>query len=165
MNPESEKKSKSQSKREALALQKLGEQLVGLSQSEIDKIEMPKVLHEALCFAKTIKKHGALRRQMQYIGSLMRQIDPEPIQKAIVEISQRHFRRIRTLRQVELWRDNLMEGDSALFEEILDRFQIADRQRLSRLIRNARREKENNQTPKAYRSLLRYLRELITTTH
>lgn len=82
-----EQKSKSQVKREMLALQSLGEQLVDFSPNQIGQIEMPQELREAVLFARTLKKNEARRRQMQYIGTLMRDVDPEPIRKAVAEIS------------------------------------------------------------------------------
>lgn len=78
-----EPKSKSQVKKELLALQALGEQLVELSADQIKKIDMPLELRDALLFAKTITKGEARRRQLQYIGVLMRETDPEPIRKAL----------------------------------------------------------------------------------
>ncbi len=82
-----EKKSKSQVKREMLALQSLGEQLVLLTSTQISSIEMLQELREAVLFAKTLKKREARRRQMQYIGTLMRDADPEPIRKGLDGIS------------------------------------------------------------------------------
>lgn len=82
-----EPKSKSQLKREMLALQSLGEQLVVLSPNQISNIEMPQDLREAVLFAKTLRRGEAWRRQMQYIGSLMRHADPGPIRKALHGIS------------------------------------------------------------------------------
>ena len=82
-----EQKSKSQVKREMLALQALGERLVDLSPNQISKIEMPQDLREAVLFARTLKNSKAWRRQIQYIGTLMRDADPEPIRKAVAEIS------------------------------------------------------------------------------
>jgi len=81
-----EQKSKSQLKREMSALQAMGERLVKLTANQIGAMEMPEDLREAVLFARTLKKHEALRRQMQYIGALMREVDPEPIRKALDNI-------------------------------------------------------------------------------
>src|SRR5208283_3373411 len=86
-----EPRSKSQVKREMLALQNLGEKLVGLTADQIMKIDMPMELRDALLFAKTINKGEARRRQLQYIGVLMRKADPEPIQKALDTIGRGHL--------------------------------------------------------------------------
>ena len=77
------KPSKSARKREYLALQKLGEELVTLRESELLSIPLDEDLLEAVQEARRIKAHGALRRQKQYIGKLMRHVDPEPINAAL----------------------------------------------------------------------------------
>ena len=78
-----ERPSKSQRKREALALQKLGETLVTLKPAQLVQIPMPDELREAVLAAQGMPQRGAHKRQLQYIGRLMRQIDPEPIRAAL----------------------------------------------------------------------------------
>ena len=82
------KPSKSARKREFLALQKLGEDLISLKESDLLEIELDEDLLEAVLAARRIKSHGALRRQKQYIGKLMRRVDPEPIRAAISRLCQ-----------------------------------------------------------------------------
>jgi ribosome-associated protein len=106
-----EQKSKSQVKREMLALQSLGEQLVDLSANQMSKIAMPQDLREALLFAKTLKKNEPRRRQMQYIGTLMRDADPEFIRKAFDEISQGRRNADQLFRELEQWRKGLIDGN------------------------------------------------------
>jgi len=81
-------KSKTQKKKEATALQMLGERLVKLPAKQLEKIELPKDVYDAVRFAKTIRKYGALKRHMQYIGTLMRKIDSTPVQEALYNIEQ-----------------------------------------------------------------------------
>ncbi len=78
-----DKPSKSQRKREALALQDLGETLVTLKPAQLDKIPLPEKLREAVLAARQMNQRGARKRQLQYIGRLMREIDPEPIRVAL----------------------------------------------------------------------------------
>lgn len=80
--------SKTQKKKDALSLQALGERLVHLSTHQIKSIDLPATMYEAIILAKTLKKHGALDRQMQHIGVLMRKYDPQPIQDALRRIEQ-----------------------------------------------------------------------------
>lgn len=163
-NPmEEEKKSKSQLKREMLALQKLGEELVRLSEDQISKLDIPSALMDALLFAKTIKKHEAWRRQMQYIGTLMREIDPEPIHRALENALHGHKADMRIFKQAEEWRDKLLAGNDALLEELFTRFPHVDFQRMRQLVFNARKEKDGNKPPKSSRALFRYLRELLNS--
>lgn len=80
------KPSKSARKREYLALQKLGEELLAVNEPDLIGIELEDALLEAVLAARRIKSHGALRRQKQYIGKLMRQVDPEPIRAALARL-------------------------------------------------------------------------------
>tara|TARA_R110000782_G_scaffold46424_16_gene102576 strand:+ start:555 stop:815 length:261 start_codon:yes stop_codon:yes gene_type:complete len=80
------KPSKSAIKREYLALQQLGEELITLRQSEIDSLPLDEDLREAIMEARQIKARGALRRQKQYIGKLMRNIDPEPLKQELAKL-------------------------------------------------------------------------------
>ena len=80
------KPSKSAKKREYLALQKLGEELISLKESDLEQLDLDEDLLEAVQEARTIKSHGALRRQKQYIGKLMRHVDPEPIREGLASL-------------------------------------------------------------------------------
>jgi ribosome-associated protein len=155
-----EQKSKSQAKREMLALQSLGEQLVDLSPNQMSKIEMPQDLRKAVLFARTLKKSEARRRQMQYIGTLMRDADPEPIRKALDEISRGRGHDAQLFRELEQWRNGLIDGNDDFLGDIANHFPDADRKRLHRLVLNARKEREENKPPIASRALFRYLRQL-----
>ncbi len=152
--------SKTQKKREAEALQKLGEKLVKLSRQQLGEIDMPEEIREAVVLARAMKSHGAIRRQMQYIGNLMRKIDSETIQDAITEIEEGSYRKAQAFKETEKWRDELIAGNKALMQEILDTYPEADRQQLSQLVRNAIKEKEKNNPPKSSRVLFRYLNSI-----
>ena len=80
------KPSKSARKRAYIALQKLGEELISLKESDLQGLPLDDNLHEAIMEAQQIKAHGALRRQKQYIGKLMRHIDPEPLRVAVAKL-------------------------------------------------------------------------------
>jgi len=155
-----EQKSKSQVKREMLALQSLGEQLVALTLNQISNIEMPQDLREAVLFAKTLKKRETWRRQLQYIGVLMRDVDPEPIRKALDGISRGQGYNAQLFRELEQCRNELVDGNDELFGKTMNRFPDADSKRLRSLALEARKEREENKPPKASRALFRYLREL-----
>ncbi|MDD2390138.1 MAG: ribosome biogenesis factor YjgA [Desulfobacterales bacterium] len=153
-----EEKSKSQIKREMTGLQKLGEQLVELSAAQIDKLELSDELREAVLFAKNVTQNIARRRQLQYIGTLMRQIDPEPIYQFFRETSLSQQKGMAEFHQIETWRNELVEGNDTLLEDIIRRFPEADLQYLRQLVRNARNVKH---TRKASRDLFRYLKTLM----
>jgi ribosome-associated protein len=158
MDPDIEPKSKSQVKKEMLALQTLGEKLVELTADQLKKIDMSLELQDALLFAKTINKGGARRRQLQYIGVLMREADPEPIRKALDAIGRGRLQDAEQFEELERWRDELVEGSDELLEEIVSRG--ADRGKLRNLVLGAQKEREGNKPPKAFRALFQYLKAL-----
>ena len=152
--------SKSQLKRESHALQALGEELVALPATKLAKIPMPDELAEAVGLARRIKARGGLKRQLQYIGKIMRTIDAEPIEQALDEMKNAAGKEAAKFHRLEQWRDRLVnEGDAAL-EQLLEEFPHADRQHLRQLTRNAQQETIKNKPPKASREIFRYLRDL-----
>ena len=156
-----EYKSKSQLKREMLKLQDLGEALVKLPAKTLTKIPMPDELRDAIDHARAIKSHGAQRRQLQYIGKLMRSLDPAPIQQALDAIRRVGQRATDRFHHVEHWRDRLIaEGPDAI-DALLAEHPAAERQRLRQLLLNIQREHQHHQPPKAARALFRYLREIM----
>ena len=140
------------------ALQKLGERLVALTPERLERISLEPELKEAIDLARTLTKHEAKRRQMQYIGALMRQENPEPIQIALERLDRGQDDDTRILKQTEKWRDRLIKGDEALVETLLKRFPSLDKQRIGQLIQYARNEKEAGRPPKSARVLFRYLK-------
>jgi ribosome-associated protein len=154
--------SKSQRKREAHALQALGESLVKLNQSALKQIPLPDDLLTAITEAQRLHQHGALKRQLQYIGKLMRQYEIEPIQQAYDKVTHSYRDDVQQHHQLEQWRDRLLaEGDKAL-EELLREHPAVDRPHLRQLIRRAQKEALNAKPPKAARELFRYLRQLLS---
>lgn len=85
-------KSKTEKKRDALMLQELGKKLFKLPEPALKKIELPEEIYNSVKFAKNIKSRSALKRQLQYIGVLMRKIDPEPIKEALRNIEEGSLR-------------------------------------------------------------------------
>lgn len=152
--------SRTRKKKEAQALQEMGEKLVKLSPQQLDAIPMPTELSEEIRFARTLTQHGAYRRQIQHIGALMREVDPEPIARALAMIELGDCRRSQAFHQLEQWRDPLIEGDEDLLEEIVSRSKEVDRQRLTQLVRSAKKERQQNRSQKSARNLFAYLRQI-----
>jgi ribosome-associated protein len=151
--------SKSQRKREMTALQELGEELVGLSRERLLKIEMPERLRDAILDAQRITKHEARRRQMQYIGKIMRDVDVEPLSEALNALKGVSAAANARQHHLEKLRAQLME-DEAAFGDLAREFPAADIQHLRQLRRNALKEAEQGRPPRSYRELFRELREL-----
>lgn len=153
--------SKSQLKRDAHALQSLGEELVKLPVAKLARIPLPESLGDAIDEARRIKSRGAHKRQLQYIGKMMRHIDIEPIRHALDTLKDNSRQETVRLHRLEQWRDRLLEEGDAALSELLSEQPQADRQHLRQLIRNALKERGQNRPPKAARELFRYLREMF----
>lgn len=151
--------SKTRRKKDMHALQELGEELVALGNDRLARLDLPESLLDAVKEAKRITKFGALGRQMQYIGKLMREVDPEPIRAKLAEWAGQSREINARFHRLEALREKLLEHDSAL-GEVAEQFPGADLQRLRTLIRNARQEKAANKPPKSSRALFKELRVL-----
>lgn len=156
-----EEKSKSQRKREMTALQDLGEQLAALNAQQLRKLNLPEALYSAIKAAQDMPQRGARKRQLQYIGRLMRAVDAAPITAALEQMSGPNRQANAHFHKLEQWRERLLkEGDSAV-QDLLDSCPQADRQHLRQLVRNALAERAANKPPRAARLLFTYLRELL----
>lgn len=154
--------SKSQRKREAHAIQALGESLVQLNKSALQQIPLPDDLHTAITEAQRIQQHGALKRQLQYIGKLMRQYEIEPIRMAYEKVTHSYREDVQQHHLLEQWRDRLLnDGDKAL-EALLQEHPAVDRQHIRQLVRRAHKESASAKPPKAARELFRYLRQFLS---
>lgn len=152
--------SRSQLKREVEALQKLGEQLAELPEQQLTALSLPEKLHDAVMQARRITSHGALKRQRQYIGRLMRDVDAAPIRARLEELRGADRLSRARFQDAERWRDRLLqEGDAAL-EEFLARHPQADRPHLRRLLREAARDAADGRALQHARELFRYIHGL-----
>jgi len=159
MNDLPEKPSKSALKREMTDLQALGAELVELSKDQLKKVDLPDDLREAVRDAQRFTQHEAHRRQLQYIGKLMRNIDAEPIRAALDEIKGLSAAATARMHALERLRTRFLE-DEKVIGEIAAAHPDADLQHLRQLRRNALKEQELNKPPRAFRELFRVLREL-----
>ncbi|UPR35420.1 ribosome-associated protein [Vibrio cyclitrophicus] len=151
--------SKTEMKTDMDALQKLGEELVGLKPSVLDKFPLSEDLAQAIKDAQRFKNE-AKRRQLQYIGKVMRNVDPEPIQAALDKVRNKHSQATAELHKLEQLRDRVVaEGDAAI-SDVMDMYPEADRQRLRQLARQANKEKAANKPAKSSREIFQILKEL-----
>ena len=153
--------SKTQRKKDMHALQALGSQLVELDARQLAAIELPEDLRAAVEEARRLGKHEARRRQLQYIGRLMREVDAAAIAAQLERWLGQAREETARLHALERWREELIASDPAL-ERFLREHPGADSQRLRGLIRNARREQGAATPPKSYRELFRALREITS---
>ena len=154
--------SKTARKREMDALQAVGKRLVELGDADLARIPInDEDLTEAIATAKRIKSREGLRRQMQYIGKLMRQVDTAAIEAALQELDLGQKALARRFHELEGLRDDMLSSElQAGVELAMQRFADADRQRLRQLLVQAAKERSNSKPPAAARKLFRYLREL-----
>jgi ribosome-associated protein len=157
---EEQRLSKSARKREAASLQELGVKLSALPDQEIKALDLPENLFVALRDLRRLPSHGAQVRQRQYIGKLMRNIDPEPVLAKLAERKQRHDVEIRHFQQLERWRDRLLSEPGAI-DELLEEYPNADRSALTKLLEKAEKERLEQRSPVGARELFAFLRQLI----
>ena len=157
---ETEFVSKTKRKQRVQALQALGASLVELAPARLDALDLPDELLAAVREAQRITSREARRRQLQYIGRLMRAIDPEPVRAALAGIAGQSAAARARQKRLELWRERLIVDDVAL-TEFASEHAGADLQALRALIRNARREIAASRPPRAQRELFRLVREIL----
>jgi ribosome-associated protein len=159
---EEQRLSKSARKREAASLQELGVQLSALPDQEIKALGLPDTLFVALRDLRRLPSHGAQVRQRQYIGKLMRSIDPEPVLAKLAERKQRHDMEIRHFQQIERWRDRLLSEPVVGVEELQKEYPAIDRPALMKLLDKAEKERAEQRSPVGARELFAFLRQLLT---
>jgi ribosome-associated protein len=155
--------SKTRRKREMHELQALGVALAELPESQLKEMNLAENLLAALLEVKRIKSHEARRRQMQYIGRLMRDIDPTAIRERLAEVEGHSAQATARHRRLETWRERLIADDEALTAFAAEHAG-ADLQALRTLIRNARKEAAEGKPPRAYRELFRVLKTIESST-
>lgn len=153
--------SKSALKREMSARQALGETLCELSAKQLAAIPIEdEALLQAIVETRSINTRSALRRHRQFIGKLMRHIDPQPIQDALDALHQSRSAAAGEFHELEALRDALLKDGDAALPAVLEVFPEADRQQLRQLVRQARKDAEQSRNSGASRRLFRYLRAL-----
>ncbi|MGH8642379.1 MAG: ribosome biogenesis factor YjgA, partial [Burkholderiales bacterium] len=146
--------------KQVTALQKLGEELVKLSDEQLAAIGLPENLYDAVLEARRIGSFEARRRQMQYIGKLMRKVDAAPIRAALDALQAGPRRETALHKRADSWRERLLsEADS--IHELLSECPAADALQLRTLIRDTLNERAAGRPPRAFRTLYHTLRALL----
>jgi ribosome-associated protein len=152
--------SRTQRKHEVEALQTLGRALTELARDQLKRIPMPDDLRNAVLDWHRFPKHEAQRRQLQYIGRLMRKIDPTPIAEALAHVRGESTAAKAHFHSLERWRERLLTDPDGLTAWMAEH-PASDAQQLRSLIRNASREAAQGKPPKSSRELFRHLRETL----
>ncbi|MEO7728637.1 MAG: ribosome biogenesis factor YjgA [Burkholderiales bacterium] len=155
-----ERPSKSQRKRDMVALQDIGTELVMLNADQLAQMDLPERLFDAIVDAQRIHDFEGRRRQMQYIGKLMREIDPAPIRARLDMWSGAARDSTAQQKLIERWRERLLAEDTALTLFAAE-YAGCDMQHLRSLIASVKRDRALNRTPKNYRGLFRAIRDIV----
>jgi len=160
--PEYDRPSKSELKRQMTALQKMGQELVDSARDRVKRVPMPEDVRDAILECQNITNHEGRRRQMQYVGKKMRTLDEAEvalIQKTIDSWKGASKSETAAMHSLERKREKLLTKDEALTELLAENPEL-DVQHLRTLIRNARKEQAENKPPKAYREIFQILKEI-----
>ncbi|MFA0811357.1 ribosome biogenesis factor YjgA [Microbulbifer epialgicus] len=154
-------KSKTQVKKEMHELQELGKRVAELSKAQLAEVPLDEDLREAIDTFGRIKSNEARRRQMQYIGKLMRNSDHEAIEAVLLKFKERDQQHLRFDKMAEDWRKRLLEEGNSAQGAFFDQYPQTDHQQLRQLVRDSQREIRNGKPPTNQRKLFRYLRDFF----
>lgn len=151
--------SKSARKREMDALQVLGVSLTELEPKQLESLPISAELTRAVVALRNMKERGAIRRQRQFIGKLMRGEDAEAVREALAERQREHDRTTRLSHLAEGWRERLLDEGTPAMEALMTEAPAIDRQQLRQLVAAAQRERAAGKAPAAGRKLFRLVRD------
>ena len=152
--------SKTRRKQDMHALQSLGETLARLPGEQLSRLDLPDSLRDAIVQARQISQRGALRRQLQYIGRLMRDVDADHIRNQLESVQAGAVKDVAILHRAERWREQLLNDEDSL-AKFVSAFPSTDIQKLRTLLRNTKRETEQQRPPRHFRELLRAIRQTL----
>ena len=159
-NDEDDLISKSQLKRDSQALQDMGSQLVEMPEGQLKKFDLPENLKDAIYEARRLKNREGKRRQLQFIGKLMRTADTSFIQETLDRMDHQSQTYRQHFMRLEEWRDKIISQGNSAIEALIEQYPAADRQQLRNLQRQAAREIEQKKAPTASKKLFAYLRQI-----
>jgi ribosome-associated protein len=160
---EHERPSKSQRKRDMEALQELGARLVDLNPGQLAQAALPERLHEAIVEAQRIRDFEGRRRQLQYIGKLMREVDPAPIRAQLEQWHGKAREQTALQHLAERWRERLLDDDDAL-ALFANEYPRGDLQRLRSLVASIKRDQSVSRPLRNYRELFRAVRDIVVAS-
>lgn len=152
--------SKSQLKRDSQKLQTLGQQLVDMPEKNLQKFTLEEPLLMAIYEARRLKSREAKRRQIQYIGKLMRSANLDTVEQTMDRLNHQSKTYRQQFAKIENWRQRIIDEGAPAIEALIEIYPDADRQQLRNLQRQANREQQHNKPPVASRKLFKYLRQL-----
>ena len=151
--------SKSQRKRDAHELLDLAKKLISMPEARLKKLPLDDDLREEVDFARSIRAHGARKRQLMTVGKMLRQRDTDELMDLVNNFNQKNRQVNARFHHIEAWRDRLIEGNDQDLSKLLDQTPDINVQTLRQLIRNAKKEAKLGKPPAASRKLFKLLRE------
>jgi ribosome-associated protein len=152
--------SKTRRKREMHDLQDLGVALVALDPKRLATLDLPESLVDAIALARKTRRHEARRRQMQFIGRLMRDVDPVPIRAALAAWAEGPRQERDRFALLERWRDRVL-GEADGLQAFVDAYPAASHEALAALVADARDERARGAPPAKSRALFRELKRIV----
>ena len=152
--------SKTRRKHDMHALQQLGVALIALDPKRLATLDLPEALFDAIALARTITRHEARRRQMQYIGRLMRDIDAAPLRAALAGWAEGPRRERARFALLERWRDRILDDADGL-QAFVAEYPGAPRDALAALVTGVRDERARGAPPRKSRALFRELARIV----
>ncbi len=152
--------SKTRRKRQARDLQDLGAALTRLQEDQLARLDLPDELRQAVLACRSMTKHEAIRRQMQYIGRVMRALDAEPIAAQLEALHAPSHQQTALFHRAERWRTDIM-ADPAAADRFAHDYPAAAAKRLRALAAAAAEERSAEAPPKRYRELFRLINTIM----
>ncbi|WP_114239826.1 ribosome biogenesis factor YjgA [Dyella sp. C9] len=156
---------RTQQRRDALAVLALANQLVELPASKLARLELPEDVLREIANTRRITAHIARKRQLQFLAKVMRRHDTEVfdgVRAALGENRERQRQETAAMHRMEATRERLLTDTDAVMGELIERYPNIDRQHLRSLVRQAKAEKDANKPPRAYREIYQLLKELAS---
>lgn len=153
--------SRTQKKHQAEAIQDIGERLLGVSTKQLKTLDLPENLFDAVQLAKKIRAHGGRKRQLQFIGKLMRHTDTGKIESYFEILDSKHYANDAKFKHMEVWRDRLVEEGNDAVQAFQLAYSEVDVQQLRQLVRNAKNTKNEKLALKSKRAIFQCIKEVI----
>lgn len=152
--------SKSQRKREADALFDLAKRMISMADNQLNKLPLDEDLRDEVDFARSIRAHGAKKRQLMTVAKMLRKRDNAELLDLVYNADQKNRQENARFHHIETWRDHLIAGTDKDLFALLEQTPTANAQTFRQLIRNAKKEIQLEKSPVAARKLFKLLRAL-----
>jgi len=154
--------SKTELKKDSKKIQQFGRKISELTINNIEEFKFPLNIYEAVIGLKNLKSNSAKKRQVQYLGKLLREFDLTHAFLVMKQLEVSSQKEIQRNHIVEGWRDKLLSNNDSI-TEFVDEYPKIDRQSLRQTISNAQKEKKDNKNPKYSRQLFKLIKDIIMT--